>query len=93
MPAKAKTSGEMISKREVRDVIEVQKKLAAAKGCAFWDMYQSMGGSGSLARWLDAGMINPDLIHPRAAGGDLLGELMAEALMNAYDARIKESQS
>ena len=30
-------------------------------------------------------MINPDMIHPRGYGGDLLGELMVTALMEAYD--------
>lgn len=86
----AKTSGEMRSRPEVPKVIEVQRRAAAAHGCAFWDMYASMGGAGALRKWLDVGLINPDLIHPRATGGDLLGELMAEALMAAFDARGKD---
>jgi lysophospholipase L1-like esterase len=86
----AKASGEMKSKAEIPEVLAVQKRVAKDMGCAFWDMYASMGGSGSLERWVKAGLINPDLIHPRAAGADLLGELLAEALMDAYDARIAD---
>jgi lysophospholipase L1-like esterase len=86
----AKASGEMTSKPEVKKVIEVQRKVAREEGCAFWDMFASMGGAGSLEKWFNAGLINPDLIHPRATGGDLLGEMMAEALMNAYDERHAE---
>jgi hypothetical protein len=83
--ARVKTSGEMTSKPEVREVLAVIKKVAAAQGCAFWDMWGSMGGDGSLERWWNAKMINPDMIHPRGYGGDLLGELMVTALMEAYD--------
>jgi hypothetical protein len=86
----AKANGEMKSKAEVPEVVAVQKKVAREMGCAFWDMYASMGGSGSLERWVKANLVNPDLIHPLATGADLLGELMAEAIMNAYDARIAD---
>lgn len=85
--ADAKTSGEMRSKAEVPAVVAMQRRVAADAGCAFWDMYRAMGATGSIARWYKAGLINPDLIHPHGFGADILGELMAEALMNAYDAR------
>jgi lysophospholipase L1-like esterase len=87
----AKASGEMRSKPEVAKVIEAQRKVAREEGCAYWDMYSSMGGTGSLEKWFKAGLINPDLIHPRAVAGDLLGEMLAEAIMNAYDSRHTES--
>lgn len=83
----AKASGEMKSKPEVAKVIEAQRKVATEEGCAYWDMYSSMGGAGSLEKWFKAGLINPDLIHPRAVAGDVLGEMLAEAIMNAYDSR------
>jgi lysophospholipase L1-like esterase len=84
----AKASGEMRSRPEVPEMISMQRKVAAEMGCGFWDMYRSMGAAGSLERWFKAGLINPDLIHPKGGGADLLGELMAEALMDAYDARM-----
>jgi hypothetical protein len=83
--ARVKVGGSMESKPEVEQIIAMQKRVAAEKGCAFWDMWSSMGGSGSLERWHKAGMINPDMIHPKGYGGDLLGELMVEAVMGAYD--------
>lgn len=86
----AKASGAMKSRPEVPKVIAVQEEVAAEMGCAFWDMYESMGGSGSLEKWIRADLISPDLIHPKGPGADLLGELMAEALMNAYDASMAE---
>jgi lysophospholipase L1-like esterase len=86
----ATTGGAMKSKPEVRKVIDVQRKVAEEEGCGFWNLFGSMGGPGSLERWFKANLINPDLIHPRALGGDLLGELMSDALMNAYDEYVAQ---
>lgn len=83
--ARVTVGGPMQSKPEVREVLAVQKRIADEEGCAFWDMWASMGGTGALERWWNAKMINPDMIHPMGYGGDLLGELMVTALMQAYD--------
>lgn len=84
---RAKAGGRLVPKPEVKTIIALTERVAKAKGCALWDMYASMGGPGSLKRWVDARLMLGDLIHPRSRGSDLLGEMMAEALMNAYDAR------
>lgn len=76
--------GTLVSKTFIKEVRDLQRELALQKGCAFWDAYEAMGGAGSFGRWLKAGIMNEDLIHPRAKGGDLLGHLFAQALINAY---------
>ncbi len=83
---RAKTDGRMIPKDEVLQIIEVQRRVASHRGCGFWSMYDSMGGRGSLARWVQADLMLGDLIHPRSRGSDLLGEMMAESIMTSYDA-------
>jgi lysophospholipase L1-like esterase len=85
---RAKADGRMIPKPEVLEVIALQRALAQKRGCAFWDMHASMGGEGSLKRWVQAGLMLADLIHPRSRGSDLLGEMMAESIMKAYGARF-----
>lgn len=84
---RAKNDGRMIPKPEVLTVIDLQRRVAERAGCGFWDMHASMGGEGSLTRWVQADLMLGDLIHPRSRGSDLLGEMMAEALMTAYDSR------
>lgn len=84
---RAKTGGRLIPKPEVLVVIDVLRRVAESEGCGFWDMYASMGGKGSLKRWVKAKLMLGDLIHPRSRGSDLLGEMMVEALMTAYDER------
>lgn len=83
---RATTGGTMTPKPEVREVMAVQRRVAEARGCGFWSMYASMGGEGSLEKWVRADLMLGDLIHPRSRGSDLLGEMMAEALMDGYDA-------
>lgn len=84
---RAKGGGRLIPKPEVPMVIRVLRRVAERHGCGFWDMYASMGGRGSLKRWVKARLMLGDLIHPRSRGSDLLGEMMAEAMMRAYDER------
>lgn len=83
---RARADGSMDPKPEVGVIMRLQREVAEARGCAVWDMYASMGGEGSLRRWVDANLMLGDLIHPRSRGSDLIGEMMAEALMEAYDA-------
>ncbi|MEO1232596.1 MAG: GDSL-type esterase/lipase family protein [Myxococcota bacterium] len=84
---RAKGGGRLVPKPEVAVVIDVIGKVARTEGCGLWDMYASMGGKGSLRRWVKARLMLGDLIHPRSRGSDLLGEMMVEAIMEAYDAR------
>jgi lysophospholipase L1-like esterase len=82
---RAKADGRMTPKPEVLDIIDIQRAVAKERGCGFWSLYESMGGEGSLAKWVAADLMLGDLIHPRSRGSDLLGEMMAEAIMRAYD--------
>lgn len=88
---RAKGGGRMIPKPEVPQVIKILRRVARQQGCGFWDMYTSMGGNGSLRRWVNARLMLGDLIHPRSRGSDLLGEMMAEALMEAYDRSLPQA--
>jgi hypothetical protein len=66
------------------EVIAVERQVALAEGCAFFDIYTAMGGPGSLARFVQAGLVHEDLVHPRGQGLDLLGQLLTDALLRAW---------
>jgi lysophospholipase L1-like esterase len=66
------------------EINAMERKVAADKGCAFFDMFAAMGGKGSLAKFFDHDMLQEDLVHPKGRGFDLLGELFAKALLEAY---------
>ncbi|MEM6368689.1 MAG: GDSL-type esterase/lipase family protein [Myxococcota bacterium] len=90
---RAKADGRKLPKPEVQDIAALQRKLAEARGCGLWDMYTSMGGEGSLQRWIDADLMLADLIHPRSRGSDLIGEMFAESLMEAYDNPLARTEA
>jgi len=81
--------GELETRPLLDEVARIQHEVALSKGCGFWNMREAMGGPGALSRWVDAGLMNPDLIHPRIPGADLLGHLFDLALERARVARPK----
>ena len=64
-------------------IVEAQRAAAMAEGCAFYNNYEAMGGSGAMGRWyrsrprLGLG----DLRHATPAGYEILGNLFFKALM------------
>ncbi|MBS1151230.1 MAG: hypothetical protein H6Q89_2928, partial [Myxococcaceae bacterium] len=71
------------TRMETRQIGAMMKELAAANGCAYYDMQAAMGGEGSISRWWAAGLMNRDLVHPLATGGDVMGYLLDAALERA----------
>jgi len=50
----------------------------------FWDLFGIMGGTGSMSDWQTAGLAQSDKIHFTTDGYRLLGDLLFEAIMEAY---------
>ncbi len=69
---------------ELREVIELERKISLGEGCAFFDMFAAMGGSGSLERFNARELLHDDLVHPRGQGLDVLGELLSSALLKSW---------
>ncbi len=75
--------GELEPRPNTAEVGKMIREVAREKGCAFWDLYAAMGGERSVSRWLEAGLFNADLVHPRARGADVLGHLFDFAVERA----------
>lgn len=69
------------------EVIEVQRRVAAAAGCAFYDQQEAMGGPGSMVLW--AAKAEPkgqhDRVHFTQAGYASLATSFATDFLRAYD--------
>lgn len=65
-------------------VIDIERRVALESGCGFFDLYAAMGGKGSLERFDEAGLLHDDLTHPKQKGLDVLGQLIADGLLDAY---------
>ncbi|HUA83245.1 MAG TPA: SGNH/GDSL hydrolase family protein [Bryobacteraceae bacterium] len=70
-------------------IVEAQREAASATGCAFWDLRAKMGGKGSMAQWVLAGMAQNDHVHFTAPGYHLLGDAVFRDLMSQYDVFLK----
>lgn len=70
-------------------IIEAQRAAALANGCAFWDLRARMGGKGSMADWVKAGLAQLDRVHFTGAGYRLLGDVFFRDVIGNYSAFVK----
>lgn len=67
-----------------RAVEDAFRDLAKEFHAVFWDWYQVMGGSGSMALWEQAGLAQADKVHFTPNGYRLVGDLLFDAIMDEY---------
>lgn len=77
--------GQLRTMDGVRELISYQRRMASDHRVAFWNLYQAMGGNGSLARMTAKKQANLDYTHINFAGGRRLATLLFEALMNGKE--------
>ena len=63
------------------------QQLAQQLGVAFFNTYEAMGGSGTMARWYAAQprLVGADYIHPLPAGAKIVGELLYDSLRDGFN--------
>lgn len=66
---------------------ELLDEYITANGCAFWNMYEAMGGKGSMARWVRAQpqLASEDHIHFTRRGAEHIGRLLCKTLETHYN--------
>lgn len=86
------TEGDLRTMPGIKNLIRYQQNLAADKAVAFWNLFEAMGGEGSMAKMVDAkpSLANYDYTHINFRGGKHLAELLYETLVygkEQYDRR------
>ena len=76
-------SGKAQPNAVVRQVHRVLRMQAEHHGLSVWDLHEAMGGEGSMLKWMEEGLVNPDHIHYRRAGYNRQGVLLFEAIQAA----------
>jgi lysophospholipase L1-like esterase len=73
-------------RRSVPEMVLVQRKVALAEGCGFFDLYTAMGGAASIEQWYTSRppLLGGDLGHPTSEGHAVLASLTYRALMAGY---------
>ena len=80
-----RTRGRRLPFPNLDQVIEIQRDVAQANGCAFWDWRAAMGGPGSVRQWLQAGLGQGDYTHLTGAGYRMAGGMLFDELMAQYN--------
>ncbi len=77
--------GRLLPFPHLAQVVEIQREVARANGCAFWDWRAAMGGPGSVRQWVQAGLGQGDYTHLTGAGYRMTGGALFDELMAQYD--------
>lgn len=76
-------NGDLRTMPGIKNLIRYQQNIAAQSGIAFWNMFEAMGGEGSMAKLVHAkpSMANYDYTHINFRGGKHLAGLLYETLI------------
>lgn len=76
-------TGELRTMPGVKNLVRYQQSIAAESGIAFWNMFEAMGGEGSMAAMVHAkpSLANYDYTHINFRGGKQLAGLLYETLL------------
>jgi lysophospholipase L1-like esterase len=64
---------------------EVIKEVAINHNCAYWDLFEIMGGADSIKEWVEKEWARPDYVHLSIQGYEWIGTKFYEAIMKSYE--------
>lgn len=81
-----KKGTQFVTNPDIPLLLEAQKRIAERTGVAFWNLWEAMGGSNSMNEWVNAAPPQAlrDYSHFTYQGGERVGELLFNAIMEAY---------
>lgn len=71
----------------INNLVRTQAELAFSNNMAFFNMFASMGGEGTIVRWADSSPVlaGHDYVHPNGRGAEILGNMFSDAFMKDYE--------
>ncbi len=84
-----------VTRKNLPFLIDHLKAEALNRGCAFWNMYEAMGGKNSMASWVfhNPPLAEKDFIHFTPQGAKIIAQMFYKALMEDYNKFIVSQQS
>lgn len=76
----------LITRPRVPHIIRAQREVTADGGWSFLNLYQELGGKGTVARWARQrrGLVGPDHFHLTRRGAEVVGALIERELVAAH---------
>ena len=71
----------------IEAIREAQISAATKTGCAFWDLYEVMGGKNSMVQWVNAApsLAEKDYTHFNHRGAKIVGKKLFQALLQDFN--------
>ena len=76
--------GRIRSSKRLLKMVPLQKSIAKALGCAFYNTVEAMGGKGASGRWYKSGLMSGDFAHLTKKGDKVLGAMFYKAIMKDF---------
>lgn len=73
----------------LEDTRNALKQVVLDQGCAYFDMYDCMGGKNSMVTWVDEKLAAPDYIHFSPQGARKIATLLYSSLISNYNEYMK----
>ena len=86
------TNGKYSSYKIIPQIIKAQRNAAIKAHCAFWNLYEFMGGENSLLNWCDNKLANKNG-HFTAKGQDIVGKELYNKIIGEYKNNYQKKSS
>ena len=87
-----KQGDEYVTYPLLEDLRDAIRQAAFQTNCAFFDMYDCMGGKNSMLSWVEQGIAATDYIHFSPAGARKIAVLLYSAIMHDYNLFIQRKK-
>lgn len=86
-----KEGAEYVTHPQLENTRDAIKKAAFDTDCAFFDMYNCMGGKNSMVTWVEQGIAAKDYIHFSSEGARKIAVLLYSSLMSDFKEYTKKN--
>ncbi len=78
----------------IEKIRDAQKRAAFSAGCAFWDVFEVMGGRNSMPSWVFANppLAQKDFTHFNPIGAKIIGEMFYRSFIREYDRYLEQQK-
>lgn len=70
--------------KELLQVVEILTDICTLENIAYWNLFEIMGGSGSVVKWQKKGLGQADKVHYTLSGYELQADMFYNALINGF---------
>ena len=89
-----KVGGKLVTAPGVMQLLAAQQQMAIDGGVAFWNLFEAMGGAGSIKEMADRkpAEARKDYTHINRRGGDRIADILCRSLLHGFESYKKNNE-